>query len=51
MSALSERFARDNWTCEPNCGCECDYDVKACRQFTRDRAHVAAHVKTGPRRL
>jgi hypothetical protein len=30
-------------TCEPNCGCQCDYDVKACQEFRLADAHLRQH--------
>ena len=30
-------------TCEPNCGCECDFDVQACRELPAAQLHKQAH--------
>jgi len=30
-------------TCKENCGCQCDYDVKACRDYDANIAHQQAH--------
>lgn len=30
-------------TCEPNCGCECDFDVQACRDLKAAIADKQAH--------
>lgn len=30
-------------TCEPNCGCECNFDVLACREHRVNVARQEAH--------
>lgn len=32
-------------TCKPNCGCQCNWDVQACREYDRGVAHAAAREK------
>lgn len=30
-------------TCEPNCRCQCDYDVEACREFRAAMLRKSRH--------